>query len=384
MPFSRRQILTLPAASALAAAAPALDLTISITDHRILTREGVREPQLYKLRSGELLLSFHTQPDLHFARRQAMRSTDGGQTWQSDLPRSHREQAIGESPTGVVLANDIYTFERKPGEYFGSYFRSEDGGKTFTGPHRTTVYVNRVASSAYPTAEHFPPDDHPIRKFYQPLPAYYGATVEAASPRTGFSFWRYLLHHNGRWLAPMQGRFHADRGLRTILVASEDNGQTWRFVSTIGVRYDSAGDGMCEPALIRAADGSLLCMMRRGGGLPLAQSRSTDGGLTWSTPELLAAHGVDPDLHLLSNGMLACTYGRPGLHMMFSPDGSGHSWGYRTQIGEWRSSTYMGIAEVAPGELLLAYDRNQATTGEGRSPGDGYVCSAKVKLTPRA
>jgi len=34
----------------------------------------------------------------------------------------------------MVLSPDIYTFERKPGEYVGSYFRSNNGGKTFTGP----------------------------------------------------------------------------------------------------------------------------------------------------------------------------------------------------------------------------------------------------------
>ena len=36
------------------------------------------------------------------------------------------------------------------------------------------------------------------------------------------SFWRYMLEHRGRWLAPMQGYFHGDRKHRTILVASDD------------------------------------------------------------------------------------------------------------------------------------------------------------------
>lgn len=195
-------------------------------------------------------------------------------------------------------------------------------------------------------------------------------------------FWRYLVEHEGRWLAPMQCRFHGDKFYRTVLVASEDGGTTWRFVVTIAEflnEFRIPGDGFCEPALAVVADGSLLCVMRRGGGLPLAQCRSWDGGRTWSKPEMLAGHGVDPDLFLMSNGKLACTFGRPGLHLMFSPDGAGYAWGYRTVIGEWPSSTYMGIAEVSPGELLLVYDRGP----EGETtydPATRFIGSCRVKL----
>src|SRR5690606_6663209 len=128
---------------------------------------------------------------------------------------------------------------------------------------------------------------------------------------------------------------------RTMLVASEDGGRTWDFVSTIAFAQDSPGDGYCEPVLATAADGSLLCVLRRGGGLPLGQCRSVDGGATWSEPELLLGHGVDPDLCLMSSGVLACTYGRPGMHIMFSEDGCGRQWSHATEIGNWPSSTYM-------------------------------------------
>ena len=52
------------------------------------------------------------------------------------------------------MAFDIYTFERRPGEYVGSHFRSEDGGRTFSGPWESVVFVNRVAATEYPTPEH--------------------------------------------------------------------------------------------------------------------------------------------------------------------------------------------------------------------------------------
>jgi len=151
-------------------------------------------------------------------------------------------------------------------------------------------------------------------------------------------------------------------------------------VSTIAYRHDEPRDGLCEPALIAAADGSLLCVMRRGGGLPLAQCRSRDGGATWDEPELLAGHGVDPDLCLMASGVLACTFGRPGLYIMFSEDGCGFGWGYRTRIGEWPSSTYMGVAEVAPGELLVVYDRADGDPGAGRDPEKCYVGATTIRV----
>ena len=395
--FSRRYFLALPAGlAALPALRPAFaastspdapakspasgQLSITIGDHREVSRAAVREPALFHPQSGDLLLTYHVQGDRHFAERQGMRSTDGGRTWRPEPHRAHREQAIGENGRGLVLAMDIYTFERRPGEYVGSFFRSTDGGKSFTGPHETVVRVDRVAAKEYPTREHFPPEEHPMRKFYQPLPEYYEPTVRQASRRRGPSFWRNLITHDGRWLATMQGHFHGDRQYRAFLVESVDEGRTWSFVSTIAFRHGEPGNGFVEPALRVVADGSLLCVLRRGGRLPMAQCRSLDGGRTWSPPELLPGHGVDPDLLLLSNGVLACTFGRPGLHLMFSVDGSGREWTDLTTIGAWRSSTYMGIAEIAPGELLLVYDRSETPRGQESDPDKAWVGATNIRV----
>lgn len=359
-----------------------MPLTIECGEHRAISTEGVRAPHLFPLRNGDLLLTFHVDPDMHFPKRICMRSTDKGRTWRKDPQRSYKEMAWGEGPDGTVLAFDRDTFEKCPGSYLGTFYRSTDGGETFSGPHESEVGVKRVASRDYPVSpEHYPEEDHVQRKFFGPLPDYYKPIVKRTSCRRGPGFWRYMMENNGRWLATMQGRFHGDTAQRTILVTSKDQGNTWRFVNTVAYEHNKAIDGLCEPVMRRVADGSLLCMMRRGGKQPMAQCRSTDGGETWSPPELQVAHGVDPDLCLMSNGVLACTYGRPGLHIMFSEDGCGFGWGYRTHIGDWSSSSYMGMAEISPGKLLVVYDRRKdSSPGAGRDPEKCYIGAITVTV----
>jgi hypothetical protein len=71
---------------------------------------------------------------------------------------------------------------------------------------------------------------------------------------------------------------------------------------------------------------------------------------------------------LLSNGVLACSYGRPGNRIMFSADGTGRKWTDRLQIYEYThghskhggSFGYTGIVEVQPGKLLYVYDRRDS------------------------
>mgnify|MGYP006290640663 CR=1 FL=1 len=357
-------------------------LQIERGEDRVISEEGIRAPHVFRLENGTLLLTFHVQADQHFAKRINLRSKDNGETWERMPQRNHREMAWGETAGGKILAYDRDTFEQSPGVYIGAYAVSEDGGETFGRVECCTVFVDGTSSTDYPVSPaHYPPEDHPLRKFFRPLPSFYQPIVQKASVRRGFSFWRYLLEEDGRLITAMQGRFHGDVATRTICVASDDEGKSWHFVSTIAYPHDKRLNGMCEPVMRRVADGSLLCVIRRGPKEPLAQCRSTDGGLTWSEPELLPGHGVDPDLLLMSNGVLACTYGRPGLHIMFSEDGCGYSWGYRTVIGTWGSSAYTGITELSPGKLLLLYDgRKDDTPGAGRDPEKCYIGATTVTV----
>lgn len=180
---------------------------------------------------------------------------------------------------------------------------------------------------------------------------------------SGFGFDRtVMLDSDGALLATIYGKYEDDAKYRCVLVRSTDEGRTWSTVSTIAYDPDlPVREGYNEPVMARVADGSLLCVMRTGGRTDtLRQARSLDGGHTWSRPQDLGVLSVDPDLCLMSNGLLALSFGRPTVNLMFSRDGAGHTWTPPVTLFTGNSTCYTGLREVAPGRLLLVYDSNPA------------------------
>lgn len=157
-------------------------------------------------------------------------------------------------------------------------------------------------------------------------------------------------------LATMYGRFAEDKFDRSILVRSTDGGKTWGYYSTIA-RDERIGH-LDEPVLVRLASGELFCVMRNRSGVPMYSTRSKDHGRTFSPPRRLPAYAasVFPDMVLMSNGILALSFGRPGTHLMFAVDGKGRRWTSRTTIhAGTNTDAYTAIREVAPGRLLYIY-----------------------------
>ncbi|MHC4874331.1 MAG: sialidase family protein [Planctomycetota bacterium] len=343
-------------------------MTLKITPHeeKLVTKKGLRAPHLFKLENNDLLLVFHIDADMNYPKRIAMRSSDNGETWQDDAERSYREFAYGQI-NDTVIAFERDTFEKEAGVFIGSYYKSEDGGKIFDGPHFSEVRINRICAKAYPSSpEHYPPENHVLHKFYGPIPEYYNPVIERSSTSTGFSFWRYFLNDGDRLCGAMMGKYFGDLSSRTVFVESKDQGKSWNYVNDIAHEHEFGRDGMTEPALRRVADGSLLCLMRRGGGHRVAQTRSLDNGLTWSEPERLVARGVDPDLYVMSDGTLVSSYGRPGQFIMFSEDKCGYSWGWHTEVTKCKCSGMSGVVELEPGKIMVVYD---CVTGD--APGAG-------------
>jgi hypothetical protein len=210
---------------------------------------------------------------------------------------------------------------------------------------------------------------------------------------------------NGDLVAAMYGNFDGDvelcdgypaelgqRKYHTIVVFSKDKGITWG--DYVHVAYDKmlgrgipldhdmvgksipesrAGRPMAVPAvtmegfreadLTIAANGDLICIMRSGGRnpkmgvnlfpTPLYCSRSSDGGKNWSLPEQIADRGVCPNVVTMSNGILVCTYSRPGNWLIFSDD-NGKTWKGAFQFGRGNATNY--IEETAPDTVQVYYE----------------------------
>ncbi|MHB9031868.1 MAG: exo-alpha-sialidase [Anaerolineae bacterium] len=169
---------------------------------------------------------------------------------------------------------------------------------------------------------------------------------------------------------------------RTILLASNDEGASWRYHSTVAVARpgDPVGEGFNEPAMLHLADGRLLCILRTGHYTPLYACWSSDNGLTWSEPLYTGLErGCLPCLRQLQDGCLALVYGErfpagwsritpagdwpryepilPGVgrvHLAISTDG-GTTW-LDQVIARNMGSCYTTFYEVEPGVLFFQCD----------------------------
>ena len=91
----------------------------------------------------------------------------------------------------------------------------------------------------------------------------------------------------------------------TFIVRSKDGGESFEYVTAISPEVgggDGSDQALAEADLEVLANGDILCMMRTGSDTPMRQSRSTDGGRTWSEAVSIGWPGVKPHLRLLSSG----------------------------------------------------------------------------------
>jgi hypothetical protein len=290
-------------------------------------------PNLRKCADDSLLLGFGTAGDLaitHPIHESLLRSYDNGATWKMDPMAKLRhvspcvrksfihfngvDPLYGMGPLGFCNLSDgssiIYDWSKKdvnggPSDYLASMWRSSDGGATWSEPMDVNVSGG------------------------------------------GHMWYRSVELSNGNLVTTAHG------GGRTFAMGSSDKGYSWSPLGTIAA-------GASEPIVCKLANDELISIMRTGHFKPMYQSRSTDGGVTWSTPIQPGINGVAPDMHLLSNGVLACSYGRTGdppngNHIMFSIDGTGNNWTNHTLVFGGSSTSYTSFEEISPGRLLYVF-----------------------------
>jgi hypothetical protein len=303
-------------------------------------------------------------------------STDNGHTW-VPYNNGNLEKAMTNLSNGETLAIDRNSHKKPNGKFRIAIQRSKDNWQT----------VQKEEGEV----------DIPNASF----------TVTGSGNRVdGFLFHHGLLElDNGDLIGSMYGNFEGDtklcagyptelnqRKYHTIVVFSKDGGRTWG--NHVHVAYDKmlgrgipvghamigksippsmetrimavpaiTMEGFRESDLVKADNGDLLCIMRSGGrnpieGVPLFPtplycSRSEDKGQSWTPPMQIADRGVSPNAVTLDNGIIVCTYSRPGNWLIFSDD-NGKSWKGAFQFADGRATNY--IINSGPDSVQVFYE----------------------------
>ena len=178
---------------------------------------------------------------------------------------------------------------------------------------------------------------------------------------------------NGDWLFPVNQRKSGTISLMKAL-ASSDQGRTFTERGTLEISYDLKP---CEPMMVERKDGSLWMLLRTN--LGIGESRSTDGGLTWSPLNvpaikhtasrffisrlqsghlLLVKHmGIDADP--ASEGKQQ----RRKLTAFISKD-DGQTWSSGLMIDDRYPVSYPDAQQVADGTIHLIWDYNRSKEQE--------------------
>lgn len=277
---------------------------------------GIRQnrPFVHHLGQGMLMMSVAQGPDAVFEPYGVLKSTDAGRTWQPvrDLQlKTFAPQTMMRLASGEVLGLSRWSlkYTHEDGVYIGMTYRFDPQAETFT------MNENRIR-----------------------VPAGLGPTV---------MFSRDLINQEDGELLASVYCATTENKRRSYLLNSADGGATWTHYSTLG--------NTAEPSVVRLSATQMTAILRTGDSMPFLQTWSGDAGKTWSPPVTLEEGSVDPDMVYMSNGVLACSYGRPGSNLMFSLDG-GKTWRDHRVISEEKGFNYTAIREVRPGRLLYVHD----------------------------
>ena len=368
--------------------------SVEVSESTIVHGDGTKPPYYYpmtlllKLHDGSLVLCGTTN--------EILRSTDSGRTWQKRPIRTSGFQTFQRRDGSFYLLKNGVKGSEQPGIFLAGHMTlsslDEIVQKKDPSWSQTTISVPQFKVAVG--------DDY---KTVQPGPGISVATELADGTLLALAYGNFVGDD-----VPING-FKPTKGeapmYRSYMLSSTDNGESWKYLSTIAYDGKTGQESFCEPCITNFGNGELLVIMRTGRYAPLYQSRSLDGGKTWSEPVSLETLGLQPKMTLLDNRILVCSFGwRPmryiywedpnggyypagladyhkrykrevgiddpsaaaGDYVMFSPD-KGYTWSQPQKIAEPLTQGYTRIAATGPDACVVLSYRFVLP---GKSPGE--------------
>lgn len=336
-------------------------LQITLGEPTVLSSQRYENVNSLSVSRTGVVAAFYSKD--HLGPKHYRTSTDGGVTWGPDMDSP--PQLIGGAESVALRDGGVLkfltpgsTFEGEA-EYRVAPMEGEFKDGWFT-LHSTFAWFNDDFTS-YEVA---------------PVRVYMPDAVTTKQTHTFVSSWpifdkgKILQLANGDLLAPMYGLFKGDTNSRVVLSRSNDRGHTWRYHATVAVAPTDPNPelpgqyiGLCEPTIALLPNGQMICVMRAQCAhfpaeyKPMYVCWSDDLGKTWTKPVPTNPHlmNIWPTLAVLDNGVVACQYGRPGLHVAFSTD-NGHTWRDRVSFSDLPEPQITGqcdMIRVGPNRLLV-------------------------------
>jgi len=250
-------------------------------------------------------------------------SKDEGKTWSEEVPAPRGVE--GGCPGSVGLRDESVIM------FIGPSIRLRGGLRDDGLP---------LAAPVIRFADNFSRYEMDVVPMYIPNVKVNAQEIPPGINYAGPSGYKLVQLPNGDILCVMSGQFTGDTNRRVLITRSSDQGRTWSYHASVAYEPEDPNPdllgqylGYAEPTIEMMKNGQMICVMRTqyshlaGEYRSLHVSWSDDLGKTWTkpvatNPPLMSIH---PTLLVLDNGVVACTYGRPGFHIAFSLD-NGHTW----------------------------------------------------------
>jgi predicted neuraminidase len=310
-------------------------------------------PQVARLGDGSLLVVWMSAPKEGSGPEHVFGafSRDWGTTWSAPVPLIQDPVKEDGDPNILVDGHRVFVFSTRtatPNRIDRSWtmvVRSEDDGKTWSAP-----------------------TEIPIPRQYVAGKQHNGIKLRDGTYMVGIAW--------DRW--PEMGfnaRTEGEMVLTTGVLLSRD-GVKWTLHGAVTAFVDKitpfGTNGLCEPSLVELADGEVLMILRSGASHHY-ESRSRDGGVTWSdpVPSALTGHNTPSALLRLQQNpreIIAVWNNAPlirnPLVTSVSGDG-GKTWSTPRIVAqpERLQVSYPGITQNSDGTLVAVWQQARPDGG---------------------